>query len=227
MRQREALQVRDALRDRGVPRQSRQHVHRHRALERDVHAMVRLGLRIAHVPDRGAKCDLLVRIVRIDSRPAREQFGQIVFDLGLVGRVDHNHEVVFAQAVDDDVVEHVAGSIEDVAVLGPTHLEPGHVVGRDDVEERGRVRPQDVQHTHVRAVEEPRPLAHRRVLVGNRGIPEGHQIARERTDVGLARELDVLVIQNARHRRDFAIFEDELPGGCTSLHSQLLLPTAA
>ena len=66
----------------------------------------------------------------------------------------------------------------------------------------------------------PARSPNRPVLLGNRRIPQRHQIARKGGDVGLARQLHVLVIQHARHRLGGPLLEDKLPCGCTSLHDR-------
>jgi len=174
-----------------------------RPLQSQIRPAIRGPVRVPHVLDRRFQLGQFSRPRRglgVDDRPALLQLAQIEPDLGLIGRVDHDHEAGLAPAIDDDIVQHVAGGIEDVAVPGPAQLEILHLVGTDDLQEQACVRPGDLQNAHVRAIEQACLLSNRPMLLRDRRIPQRHQIARKRRDVRLARDLDVLVVQHARRR---------------------------
>ncbi len=207
-----ALQIHQLVGNGFVTRQSGQHVDRHGTLQGDVHAAVGTRRGVAHVAEVARFARVESRAVRIefDDRPSGQQLAQVGLDLGLVGGVHHDHVKLLGPTIDDDVVEHVAGGVEDVAVLGPTNGELADVVGGRGVEDTCGGASGELQYAHVSAVEQPRRFADGPVLGRDRGIPQGHQVAREGAHPRLAGPLEVLVVQHARHRLGGGRLENEL-----------------
>ena len=209
----EALEVRESICHRLIIRQLRQHVDRRGPLQGDVDtAVLASGGCIPQIAEDTRFAGLETHPVRLDldHRLPDQQFVQIGFDLGLVGRVDHDHEAFLGTPIDDDVVEYVARRVEDVTVLGPPHGQLPDVIGGGGIEDAGRPAAGKLQHPHVGAIEQPGRLTDGPVLGCNRRVPQGHHIPGKRAHPLFARPLEVLVIEHARRRLGCGRLENEL-----------------
>ena len=112
-------------------------------------------------------------VIRRDRREAPD-------NLAGVRRVRHEMQVVVAAVVDDQVIDDATGRL--VAAQGVLRLpgsDPIEVVGQACVDEVLRAGPAHLDVAEVTDVEEPDVVAHRRVLLDNAGVLNGHLPAAE------------------------------------------------
>ena len=109
-----------------------------------------------------------------------------------VGGVDHDLVDIFAPVIDQQIVDHPAVGVQQIAVEALAGGIPAHVIGAHQVEELGRVRAAGFEDAHVCHVEEPGGLADRVVLVEHAGVPDGHVPAGKRDDLAGVRPVPLV-----------------------------------
>ncbi len=110
---------------------------------------------------------------------AADPLGQFGGDHGGVRRVGHHQELLLAEPVDDQVVEHAPGGVAHHRVAGAAGLDRGRVRDQCVIHRLGGLRPADPDLTHVGQVEQAGAVAHRVVLGGVTGVAQGHPPAGE------------------------------------------------
>src|SRR5690606_23528835 len=144
----------------------------------------------------------VVGLVRNRDVPARGQALEVRDDGVAVRGVRDDQVLVFALAVDEQVVDDAAGVVGQHAVLPAADLEPGGVVERGVGQERRGVRPGDPHLGHVGDVEDAGAGPHAPVLLVDAAlVVEGHLVPGELHQPGA--QLGVLEVERgAEHRRE-------------------------
>ena len=92
-------------------------------------------------------------------------------------RIDDQQIAVFADAIDDQIIDDAAAFIEQKGVLAFAHVEPLDVIGQQTVQPRRRAGAGDKKLPHVRDVEDAQAFPHRVMLVDDAGVLHGHRPA--------------------------------------------------
>ena len=111
----------------------------------------------------GENAQPLVQVGDLDRR--RDRCRQPTADLGAVGRVGHQQDVVGGPQVHQEVVDDAPGPLVAAQrVLGPARPDPVQGVGQGGVHQRGGTGPGDRELAEVAHVEQPHAAPHRPVL---------------------------------------------------------------
>ena len=103
---------------------------------------------------------------------------------GGAGRVDHDHEGVRAEAVDDAVVQHAALGIEQKAVTAFARREGSQIVAHRAGQRLIRARPFNAEFAHMTDVEKTGMLTGVLMLDQNALVLDGHEPTGERRHFG-------------------------------------------
>ena len=113
-----------------------------------------------------------------------------------VGRIDHRHEFLLAQAIDQQVVHQAAAVVGQGAVLHTAREELIDIVGSGVLEELPRLRAPHEEFAHMGDIEEAHRLAHGEVFFGDRSVAHRHLEAGEVHH--FSAQGGVLVVQRGR-----------------------------
>ena len=99
----------------------------------------------------------------------------MIGDHGGVDGVGDDEVVVFAEAVDDEVVQDTTGGVGEHGVTGATHLDLGKMPDQGVVECGRGLRPGDADLTHVGEIEDPGGLTNGHVFGFLAAVTQRHQ----------------------------------------------------
>ena len=142
------------------------------------------------------------RLVSVIAERRIETFGTLVHrrpDHLTVSGIGNDEERILPGAVDDDVIENAARLVQQKRVLCAADFQTREGSGEAEVKKSAGLASPHFDFCHVAEVEQPDVVADLVVFGKIRAIANGHHPAREVSELGSSRLMDVVERDGLRH----------------------------